>query len=428
MLKNEIVENKEKGFIRKKIANFRQFNKKKGMAIRGYTHFCYIYKDRLRFVRLSWSSGFANNKTDYVTVKYQRGQFIYSKNGHKTSLTDVCTLFNTQKMTFTKTHLLRVQRTIKEWSESLGHTYKSSKEPKLDLIFAKLVWPSLQRISGISNFTPSKNKSVGSLLRRYLTLKEIIRKILGSCGKKTYKLVCEKIKEHNISFVLDKLYTFKRLFTIDDIQLMFARPGFILIPAFATVHLGTGYPITQYKILEYLKQFTKARLLSENPQDFDPIHSSFFDAVKMWNEAGKPEIQRGISLREHHDQLSLQTRRKRDGDYDLNPSEELLSIDGLEIGDYKLVTPKTKYQLINWGNIMSNCIASYANQVKNRECDIFGILFKNELFANISLYKDCNTNIYNITQFYGKFNSSIDRNITKLICDNIPFKINLSGF
>lgn len=146
-MKNEIVENKEKGFIRKKIANFRRFNKKQGKATRGFTYFAYIYKDRIRFVRLKWSSFNKNEGTDFVTVKYQRGNFIYSKNGRKASLAAVCVMFDTSKMTFTKTHLIRMQRIIKEWSESLGHTYKSAREPSLRMIFAKLSWPSLQRIS-----------------------------------------------------------------------------------------------------------------------------------------------------------------------------------------------------------------------------------------------------------------------------------------
>lgn len=434
VLKNEIVENKEKGFIRKKIANFRHFDKKQGKATRGYTYFAYIYKDRIRFTRLRWSSFNKNQGTDFVTIKYQRGNFIYSKNSGKTSLAAVCAMFNTSKMTFTKTHLIRMQRIIKEWSESLGHTYKSSKEPSLRMIFAKLSWPSLQRISKVEHFDTSKIKAIGSLLRRYLTLKEIIRKILGSCGKKTYKLVCEKIKEHHLTFVLDKLYFFKRLLSIDDIQLILNRPGFIHIPAY---HINSR--IKQCQILTYLKQFTKARLLSENSDDFDPLSSSLIDAVKMWEDAGKPAIERGISLKEHHELLSLQTRRLRDADFDLNPSEELLSIDGLVIDEYKIRVPRTRHELIDWGTKMNNCIASYAREMKAGYTNLFGVFENGELLYNVmynaqdsvQLAKDNFTPISPIRQliqFYGRYNSKVNPEIVKEILEKLPFKINGGSF
>lgn len=414
-MKNAIVDS-PKGFRRIKFANVRRFDKKVGGAVKGNTYFAYVYPTKLRIVRLKWSAGFKNNESTFVTIKYNKGNFSWSKNGKRCDFQSFVNFFGKIEKPII---VLRLQRIIAKFSEDLGHTYKKLREPKYNSIFARLFWPSLQKMGYRDAFLPSRHKVIGSLLRRYLTLKEVIRYILGSCGKKTYRLVCEKIKQYNLTYVLDRLYLFSKILTVDDIQKIMNRPGF---------HLSGNSPLYNdsqefYNVVRYLKQFSKARLLSDNRDDFGFL----VDSVRMWNDLGRPAVHTGITLSEHHEILSRESRQRKNPDFSLNPTEELLQIDGLRVEDYTIVVPKTSYELSTWSSIMNNCISGYAKHMSSGKVRLFGVEKDGELVYN-AMYesvtnKDKIGPNYLLQQFYGRFNNHVDPKIVKTILDALPFRI-----
>ena len=57
--------------------------------------------------------------------------------------------------------------------------------------------------------------------------------------------------------------------------------------------------------------------------------------------------------------------------------------------EFRILVPFTNYDLIEWSNIMQNCIGSYGNQVLNKESQIFAIMDNktNEMLYNIEIQK-----------------------------------------
>lgn len=69
----------------------------------------------------------------------------------------------------------------------------------------------------------------------------------------------------------------------------------------------------------------------------------------------------GMSLIEYHDLLSEIHRKLVTEDYKLRFKDPIYKIDGAIVQDWQIVVPKTNHELIEWGNQMHNCIASYAS-------------------------------------------------------------------
>jgi hypothetical protein len=445
MLKNEVVINTEKGFTRYKFAHFRRWSKSKKLSNRGTTFYIYQYKDKIRLVRHNWDfQNKSNNGSIYITIKYRKGYFCLSFNGKvKTNFGVVGSFFNLWKnRKFGHSQLTRLQKIIKKWSEGLGHTYKTLKSATPELILSRLIWPSLQRVELDKTFKPPIFPKIKQLLRLYLSLKEIIKRVLGSCGKKTYKLVCELIKKFNISYVLDRLYILRKIFSnIDDIQTSFNSGLFISLPItseFEILHHG----ISLNTLVAFIKKFSKHRLLSPSIEDFPQNKSFYIDSIRMWNQCGQPDIERGITIKEYHDKIMVEQRKRIEKDFELKPKDFLLSIDGIEIDEYTIVVPKTRYELIEWGNIMSNCIASYANSMLSGYCSLFGVKENGKLVYNIMLWSQeatekCMINgelelipslSHKVSQFYGKCNSHVQPEIVKKILEALPIKIDGGNF
>jgi hypothetical protein len=69
---------------------------------------------------------------------------------------------------------------------------------------------------------------------------------------------------------------------------------------------------------------------------------------------------------------------------------------------YTISSPKVNHDLYEWGNEMSNCIASYNDRVLRNETYVFAVYEGKTLFANIEIYGE------RVRQFYAKYNGRVE--------------------
>lgn len=435
-LKNEVVVNKEKGFTKIKIANVRHFNTQKKMATKGTLFYVYIYEKKLRIVKFYWTK---NGKgTEYLTISYKQGCFntFVGASRSRSFAAAVNFLKISTRTTLDKIHLIRLEKIFKQWCESLGHTYKCSKNPQISLTLGKLIYPAIQRREyQLERFTPPRDKNIGSMLRRYLSLKEIIRNIVGSCGKKTYKLICEKIKSDGLGPTLCTLQTMIKLMCLDDVQKIINFSFWDLICSISNQYLTPKEYNTRIKdVKEYIRNFSKHQIM----RDGNASSYTLLDSINIWLALGKPEIQSNWTLEYAHDELAKKQRALRDKPFGLNPADFLLEIDGLKIEDYTIVVPKLSSELRDWGTHMHNCIFSYAHRMKDGHCHLFGVKKDDELIYNVMFVerKDARTKISNgeiihikevkqfdCEQFFGKYNQGVEIETITKILNALPYKV-----
>lgn len=88
-------------------------------------------------------------------------------------------------------------------------------------------------------------------------------------------------------------------------------------------------------------------------------------------------------------------------------------LDGLRVGEFTLVTPKTTKELQGWGETLNNCIGSYVQRIEGGHSDIFalvdaeGVKYGIEFQPPTHINVDCEEPIVSFTvpnQFKGKHN------------------------
>ncbi len=144
------------------------------------------------------------------------------------------------------------------------------------------------------------------------------------------------------------------------------------------------------------------------------------DTIRMYDEYRQDLIMPAKikNLDRLHDDIMRQTRRLKQADYkfpELN--KELAAIDSQSIGSLEVVLPKTHYELIEWSEIMNNCINSYASAVKKGDLIVLGVLKNNKMKYNISIGPT-----FDIQQFYGHSNSGPDKKDKKDVIDYLVKK------
>jgi hypothetical protein len=98
-------------------------------------------------------------------------------------------------------------------------------------------------------------------------------------------------------------------------------------------------------------------------------------------------------------------------DFAFEENDDLKKIEGsivkLDSGEeYKVIVPKSKNMLVDWGTAMSNCIGGYAYLVKEKRRTILG-LAKNGAVCDFGI----EINHGNVIQFKGKYNCNPDKEL-----------------
>lgn len=104
----------------------------------------------------------------------------------------------------------------------------------------------------------------------------------------------------------------------------------------------------------------------------------------------------------------------------LNNDEEVLALHDEEVGNFRIAIPHTNHELVEWGNILVNCVGGnhYINAVRNKSSRIIGIMDKNTnaMLYHIEIVRKT------ISQFFGRGNAAANKDHKKMICEFLKEK------
>jgi hypothetical protein len=245
----------------------------------------------------------------------------------------------------------------------------------------------------------SIDRDYSNVLRHTRSLRELAKKVFGFSSAWAIR----EAKNCLLNGEMPMSYIVKGLIPVDYIkQLPLNSQG----PYLTTHKAGFRKFLRQYHPDTILKWLTD-RPLSE----YGIPYRQLFDAIYIWNRL--PEELRVLprnttDIREIHDHYSMVQRKMEQSDFKLNINKRMEKIDKHIINNMQLVVPKTNYELIEWGNKMSNCIASYARRSSS---ELLGIKENGELKYCIEIHNNT------VMQFKAKYNASAPEGIVKTVCE-----------
>jgi hypothetical protein len=148
-----------------------------------------------------------------------------------------------------------------------------------------------------------------------------------------------------------------------------------------------NYPIE--KLLHYI--VTQSRKQKENMEDFINMLSDYLNMCDILQVEADLYPQ---NLRKQHDDIALVFQKRKNMEYDSRlsligkeceeyvvPDEEELNGVGIPklFQTMTVVFPQSERDFINEGNQQHNCVGSYPNRVRNGNCVIFFIRYKDKL-------------------------------------------------
>jgi hypothetical protein len=108
------------------------------------------------------------------------------------------------------------------------------------------------------------------------------------------------------------------------------------------------------------------------------------------------------SFKELHDALSRDQRKLREPEVPVAYRKRGKALAG-EYGDYRIVAPRTTYDLIDWGQDMNNCIGGYGYAASTGTSLLYGVYQGSTLLGNMEI----NPKNGDIRQLLGKHNAPV---------------------
>lgn len=193
--------------------------------------------------------------------------------------------------------------------------------------------------------------------------------------------------------------------------------------SYLATFLKNFHPNTQKKFfLEILRDYPYEVKLDMTKEGFEQLPEAypvdvvgpkevehlFADAVRQWNMA-QTDFRKTIPLNfdfknieELHDVISREYNRLSTSDHDLPVPKRCEELERLSISDsMRLVFPKSKFDLVQWGQKLSNCIASYSDRALKESCLLIGIVKDEKLTYTLEVGDDGS-----LRQFRAKHNGS----------------------
>jgi PcfJ-like protein len=421
-------------FVRYKIANFRKFYpKEKSRASQGKAIFVYDYGDSLNILQLSYSfqkrqTGekplFLNRVRGNLKIKIKNGRVniwrFVEKDGARgiRNSSNNPPIFDSHIFNFKQVkpvYKKRFNKILVNFLKRNNIKFKYSKDCVKNLLYA--CYP------GVKGFDLN-SLSLNSLYSRHFRhgdIKYVIKKCFGHDSKQLTKMVCERvIKDKNfdvlyLGLALKKLIPLDYYYKLIDIDLKEIKH----IHNFVNKLRDSRRLLKCYKPQRLLKLFLADDF---NTFNFSDSFRLFPDHMKGdgWSLPEKPK-----NWREIHDRIApprpvhnngIAFRSVPDEDIELPIRDAYKKINGLEFGDFKIEVPNHSKKLVEYSDIMNNCIRGYSRQVTSGGCNLLGIYKNNELTYNISIYNK------QISQFLGKYNSQPNENDKKIILDALMEK------
>jgi hypothetical protein len=200
----------------------------------------------------------------------------------------------------------------------------------------------------------------------------------------------------------------KKLVTVDDLQTILRWKGALGVNRL----VGNGTNMDNWKhdleqARKFLACFERPRVLRFLKEVLDggaEMWTQLIDTARIIRHNGHrlvmPNRVRG--LKELHDDLARQQRRLNNPDFVIPVGQDLATFEGAQVGDMTLQLARTNYQVVEWGETLNHCIASYANDAGRGDCLLLGLYRGEKLVYNLMLNRN-RSDVF-VEQFYGHCN------------------------
>lgn len=277
------------------------------------------------------------------------------------------------------------------------------------------------RIKNFFNFYNYSNcpNELQDLFVKKNSLNQIISDTFGFCSKKLYNILVQKLFDSSCNFIKYKYFFYGVLFKdiLANENIVYCLENNVL-----NVEIGN---INNYKNLNsFLRDFSiekngnfnQKRIM--NFMSFEDKNKlleigTFYNSVKKHIEVNLQDINFSNNPNEIHEYFYKEYQKIKDPIFDLNNDDCIEKLNDVEFENYRVLVPRTNYDLKNWSSTMNNCISTYAKSVVDKTCQLIAIVDAetNEMLYNIEIANR------NVQQFLGKRNKSVDSRVKEKILD-----------
>ena len=228
-------------------------------------------------------------------------------------------------------------------------------------------------------------------------LDEILENVFGFCSKKIKGLAISNLFQEQNNYINFRFFfhgeAYKDVLNNDNI--LFAIENNLIDEKFGDygsyINLNQflkDYSIdkngnySQKKVLNFLQGATNKQHLV----DVGIYYSQLKETLNL--DIQNIEFSNNCEL--IYNYLSEEIKKIECPKFELHNDTCILDLQDAEIGsDFRILVPMTNYDLIEWGNIMQNCIGSFGQKVRDKTCQVIAIMNKktNEMLYNIEIQK-----------------------------------------
>ncbi len=249
----------------------------------------------------------------------------------------------------------------------------------------------------------------------------VIEEVFGFNTKKLKSFVLDNIFKQKDNFINYKFLFYGQAFkdVLNNDNLFYAIENELLD---VTVGDVDSYSSLNTFLLEYSKEKSgkpnqqKVLNLIKSCKDHMQLSEigNFYAAVKNAFEIDMRNVGLSNNCEEIYKYLKTEYDKINDPLFVLNNDPIIERLEDKEIAKhFRIMIPTTNYDLKEWSNILQNCIHSYAQQIKEKKCQVIAIMDQktNEMLYHVEIRRK------QIQQFRGRGNEEPSGNDERIVSD-----------
>jgi hypothetical protein len=383
--------------------------KKRPSKMNGNAVWCYIHSDKLVFRADTFHFNIINkkweNSSKIFVLKIKDGKincYISNKGilGSKEPLKWInCNI----KQQFTQMfNWIKMKKTTEKRIHLIFKTFFKRHKLKFNVSISPSFLPDVEKCI-IRNTYPlvrdfKFNVALDARYTKYLrqnSVKKLIRYCFGNHGKILTKAVINGLQTSPTpSGILTNGLVLKGLLPIDYLQKLFQKDII-----FRVVNVERAKDIRSF-----LSLFPPQKIYKWVDSQY--LNQMFADTAKMYLEY-KDRIQNipiDGTIQQIHDYISKELRKVRDPNFIFEYSKKQQKIHGLVVDNLRIELPIDRDTLVDYGQIMKNCVGSYSYYIQSGQGLILGVIKDGQLTYNVEIEKDGVVN-----QFYAARNQPANK-------------------
>lgn len=330
--------------------------------------------------------GYRETSKFILTKNSQYNLYIWNK-GLIKNCSPSCDYWINSWRELKKTQNRRVNYRLKSFLRNHKDSFKIQIDDRWQHNILKIIYGLLRELPLENNFY------IDSRISPFLRLpswNDFFDECFGSHGKKTKQLFWKRFNKHT-TFDIFHLLPFRNLVPIERIHDVLAYPE------------KNGFTIMRVRearsLLKKLNESQRIKCLLDK-------HISTYvwaDTIRMFSQYPL-EIPKFKDIHHLHNIFMRDAARLRTKEFEFNHPKNIELLHGVQLDDgLSIIIPQTNHELADWSNLMSNCVGSYAYEIKNKKIKVIGILQNNKLLYNISIRRG------KLEQFLGPHNQNPEK-------------------